>query len=89
MRYQLRIFQLILVVFLTSCASGNNRYFNNKNTLGLLGGAGGAAGGYLLYRSTTETRMVSVVPKPNEMRFGQIEIHSQLGLVSLNIPDLK
>ena len=47
MKYQLLIFHLILVVFLTSCASGQNPYFNNKNTLGLLGGAGGALLGLL------------------------------------------
>ena len=40
MSYQILIFHLILVVFSTGCASGQNPYFNNKNTLGLLGGEG-------------------------------------------------
>ena len=61
MRYQLRIFQLILVVFLTSCASGQNPYFNNKNTLGLLGGAGGAAGGAILCKNCKGVAKVAAI----------------------------
>ena len=61
MRYQLVIFQLILIVFLTSCASGQNPYFNNKNTLGLLGGAGGAAGGAILCKNCKGVAKVAAI----------------------------
>ena len=40
MSYQILIFHLILMLVFTGCASGQNPYFNNKNTLGLLGGEG-------------------------------------------------
>ena len=61
MRYQIVIFHLILVVFLTSCASGQNPYFTNKNTLGLLGGAGGAAGGHLLCKNCKGVAKVAAI----------------------------
>ena len=38
-------FTLILIAVMSfGYASGTNPYFNNKQTLGLLGGAGGATG---------------------------------------------
>lgn len=47
-----KIMSLVLVsVFSISCASGSNPYFNNKNTLGVLGGAGGAYGGSVLCKN--------------------------------------
>ena len=61
MKYQVIIFHLILIVFLTSCASGQNPYFNNKNTLGLLGGAGGAAGGHLLCKNCKGIAKVAAI----------------------------
>ena len=39
------------MVFLTGCASGQNPYFNNKNTLGLFSGPSGAAGYAVLYKN--------------------------------------
>ncbi|MBT5552115.1 MAG: hypothetical protein HOJ79_16740 [Nitrospina sp.] len=61
MSYQILIFHLILSVFLTNCASGTNPYFNNKNTLGLLGGAGGAAGGHLLCKNCKGVAKVAAI----------------------------
>ena len=61
MRYQLRIFQLILVVFLTSCASGNNPYFNNKNTMGLAGAGLGSAGGAILCKNCKGVAKVAAI----------------------------
>ena len=43
------------------CASGTNPYFNNKNTLGLLGGAGGAAGGHLLCKNCKGIAKVAAI----------------------------
>jgi hypothetical protein len=62
MKYPLIIFQLILVVFLASCASGQNPYFNNKNTLGLLGGAGGGVLGNKLCKGCNNTtKLISTI----------------------------
>jgi len=57
-----RIFSfLIISVISTNCASGTNPYFNNKNTLGLVGGAGGAAGGHLLCKNCKGIAKVAAI----------------------------
>ena len=61
MSYQILIFHLILMLVFTGCASGQNPYFNNKNTLGLLGGAGGAAGGHLLCKNCKGIAKVAAI----------------------------
>ena len=61
MSYQILIFHLILMLVFTGCASGQNPYFNNKNTLGLLGGAGGAAGGHLLCKNCKGVAKVAAI----------------------------
>lgn len=50
------------MVFLTNCANGQNKYFNNKNTLGLLGGAGGGVLGNKLCKGCNKTtQLISTI----------------------------
>ena len=43
------------------CASGTNPYFHNKQTLGLLGGAGGATGGAILCKNCKGVAKVAAI----------------------------
>ena len=48
MKQQPIVCLLVFLVFLTSCASGNNPYFTNRNVGTILGGGAGAVGGAVL-----------------------------------------
>ena len=61
MSYQILIFHLILSVLFTSCASGTNPYFNNKNTLGLAGAGLGSAGGAILCKNCKGVAKVAAI----------------------------
>jgi len=61
MSYQILIFHLILSVLFTSCASGTNPYFNNKNTMGLAGAGLGSAGGAILCKNCKGVAKVAAI----------------------------
>jgi hypothetical protein len=54
-------YSIIMLLFLTSCASGSNPYMNNANTIGMVGGALGAGGGAILCKNCKGVAKVAAI----------------------------